>query len=151
MTKAEQELQEKSALGAKYGPNVFCSNHPYYSGGIAHSAMDSAANERAEARIKALADKRAAEKSAAKKAAVAVDHRADDDALANLVRMKPAQRATAFEREARGERVGLNDKLVELRERLEIPEGEEEEQRNAIKGFWNSQHQRNTLNNDLKL
>jgi hypothetical protein len=86
-----------------------------------------------------------------KKAAVAVDHKAADDALTNLVNMRPAARATAFEREARGERVGLNDKLVELRERLEIPEGQEVAQRNDIKNFWNGQHQRNTLNNDLKL
>lgn len=86
-----------------------------------------------------------------RKAAVPVDHRVVDDALTNLVRMKPAARATAFQRESRGERVGVNDKLVELRERLEIPEGQEQQQRDAIQKFWNGQHKRNTLNNDLKL
>lgn len=87
------------------------------------------------------------------KPAIATDHKAHKaaDKLAVLVSMKPSTRATAFEREARGERVGLNDKLVELRERLEIPEGQEQQQRDDIKDFWSKQHERNTLNIDLML
>lgn len=108
---------------------------------VANVALDSAANERAEARIKAIADKRAEEKRTAKKpVAVAVDHKADDDRLDRLLAFKPAERATAFQREARGEKVGINDKVVEMRQRLAIPKGEEEEQRERERQRWENIH-----------
>ena len=75
----------------------------------------------------------------------------DDRALERLLKVQPQVRANAFERESKGQSMGINDRLVEHHNSLRIPEGQEQQQRNATKNYWNGVHERNKLDRDLRL